>query len=626
MHQETVKNNSPFKMSSTWRIKIIVAIILTVIVAGVYANALKNDFTTWDDLAVYGDTLIRSPRWEAVKTIFTFHRASTYQPIRRVSFMLDYLFCQRNPLCYHFFNVLYYLFGLFFLYLFSEKLLSFLTSWNVQRRCLAALFSTIIFAVHPVHVEAVTWISGRKEVLLGWFFFAALYFYLLGRERGKHAFTMYVLSLLAFIFAVLSKPSAVVFPAILLLFEICYQPEHLKKFLVWLMPFILLSGIAVFILMTVMHQAGGIKPYRGGTFCTNFLVSFYIILYYIKLCIATINFSAAYTIWLPENPYSIWTIAAVLANLILFAWAIVKFKKRPLIPFLIFWFYIQLLPYANIIPISTILADRYVFLASFAYTLPVGLFFTWFMFIQNRRVTQEFFKVLAVAIFVLLTAGYSYMTIKQNRVWRNTRTLWMDAYEKYPHAPSAQHGAALVFMKMGQYEIAKSILKETVQIQPYDYLAHNNLGICYFHLKDYASALREYKKALYYDPHNVKAKINITMLLTVMKQYEAAEKIYTELLKINPANSNWHFRAAYNYYRWGKYDQALKELETCIKLTPQVMNPYETMAMIYYENLHQPAKAIQMLREGLKNAPKSKRISSVKKRLEIIQKNTGIQP
>ena len=122
MHQETVKDNSPFKMSSTWRIKIIVAIILTVIVAGVYANALKNDFTTWDDLAVYGDTLIRSPRWEAVKTIFTFHRASTYQPIRRVSFMLDYLFCQRNPLCYHFFNVLYYLFGLFFLYLFLSHM------------------------------------------------------------------------------------------------------------------------------------------------------------------------------------------------------------------------------------------------------------------------------------------------------------------------------------------------------------------------------------------------------------------------------------------------------------------------------------------------------------------------
>jgi len=608
------------------RIKIMVFIILTALVAGVYANALKNDFTTWDDLAVYGDTLIRAPKLSAVKTIFTFHRGSTYQPVRHISFMLDYMLCKRNPFCYHFFNVLYYLFTLFFLYLFSEKLLLFLTSWGMKKRHLAALFSTIIFAVHPVHVEAVTWISARKEVLLGWFFFAALYFYLKGREGDKHTLAMYGLTFLAFALAVLSKPSAVVFPAILLLFEICYQPKRLKRFLVWLIPFGLLSGIAVFILMTVMRQAGGIKPYRGGTFWTNFLVSFYIFINYIKLCVATINFSAAYTIWLPKAPYSVWTFVAVLINLIILGAGIRYLKKWPLMAFLIFWFYIQLLPYSNIIPISTILADRYVFLASFAYTLPVGLFFTWLLFFQNKRFTKEFFKVLAVAVFILLTAGYSYMTIKQNRVWQNTRTLWMDAYEKYPHAPAAQHGAALVFMKMKQYEIAKNILKETIQIQPYDYLAHNNLGICYFHLKDYDNALREYKEALYYDPQNIKAKINIAMLFTAMQRYKAAKTVYMDLLKINPSNSNWHFRAAYNYYQWERFDEAIQELKKCIKLTPQVLNPYETLAMIYDENFHQPAKAISILKEGLKNAPNSKRAEKVREKLEKIQKNAGGQP
>jgi len=595
---------------------ILAFMLLGIIVFAVYANALKNDFTTWDDISVYTDTLIRTPSLENVKKIFTFHRGSTYQPVRRISFMLDYLFCKRNPFCYHFFNVLYYFFAVIFLFLFTERLLYFFGSWEQEKRFLTALLSTIIFAVHPVHVEAVAWISARKEVLLGWFFFASLYFYLKGREGGTRAFQWFSLSLVFFILSVLSKPSAVVMPAVILLFEVCYRPKEIKKLLAFIIPTVIIAGITVLILMTVMRQAGGIKPYRGGNFWSNFLVSLFIFINYMKLCVATINFSAAYTIWLPTHSMSIWTILAVLFNLFILWIGIKNYKKFPIVTFAVFWFYLHLLPYSNIIPISTILADRYVFLASFSYTLLVGVFFTWFMFLRHEKFTKEFFKVLGLAIFILMSAGYGYMTIKQNRVWHDTRTLWMDAYEKYPHAPAAQHGAALVFMKLGAYETAKNILKETNQIQPYDYLAHNNLGICYFHLKDFKNALKEYKTALYYDPKNVKAKINLAMLFTAMKQYDKAEKIYDELLKLNPGNSNWHFRAAYNYNQWGRYDKAIAELKKCIKLTPGVLNPYEAMAMIYYEKLRQPDIALKVLEMGLKNCPDSPIRQRVEKKLE----------
>ena len=607
-------------LNDRFKMRIFTFFILGIIVFAVFSNTFKNKFTTWDDISVYTDNLIRTPSWENTKKIFTFHRGSTYQPVRRISFMLDYLFCKRNPFCYHFFNVLYYFFTVYFLFLFSEKLLYFISSWNQEKRHIIALLSTILFAVHPVHVESVAWISARKEVLLGWFFFASLYFYLRGREGESNTLRMYLLSFFFFVLAVLSKPTAVVLPAVLLLFEICYRPKEIKKLLAFIIPPIIIAGIAVFILMTVMKQAGGIKPYRGGTFWTNFLVAFFIFINYMKLCVATINFSAAYTIWLPSNPYSFWTFLAVAFNLFILWIGVKNYKKYPLVTFIVFWFYLQLLPYSNIIPISTILADRYAFLASFSYTLLLGVIFTWFMFLRHEKFTKEFFKVLSLAIFILLTTGYSYITIKQNRVWHDTRTLWMDAYEKYPHAPAAQHGAALVFMKLGAYETARNILKETIQIQPYDYLAHNNLGICYFHLKDYENALKEYKEALYYDPNNVKAKINLAMLYTAMKQYDKAEKVYKELLKLNPRNSNWHFRAAYNYNQWGRYDKAIEELKKSIKLTPHILNPYEVMAMIYYEKLNQPRKAIEVLEIGLKNAPNSPIRKRVEKRLNELKK------
>ncbi len=602
------------------KMKVSAFVLLVVVVFGVYANTFKNQFTTWDDISVYTDTLIRTPSWENAKKIFTFHRGSTYQPVRRISFMLDYLFCKRNPFCYHFFNVLYYFLCVCFLFLFTERLLYFLGAWELEKRHIIALLTSITFAVHPVHVEAVAWISARKEVLLGWFFFAALYFYMLGRERQRQSLKMFFASFVFFVLAVLSKPSAVVLPAIILLFEVCYRPKELKKLLLFIIPSLVVAGAAVFVLMAVMKQAGGIKPYRGSTFWTNFMVSFYIFINYIKLCVATINYSAAYTIWLPSTPWSVWTLLAVLINLFVLWIGVKNYKKRPIITFLILWFYIQLLPYSNIIPISTILADRYAFLASFSYALLVGMGFTWFMFLRHEKFTKEFFKVLSLAIFILLSIGYSYMTIKQNRVWHDTRTLWMDAYEKYPHAPAAQHGAALVFMKLGAYETARNILKETIQIKPYDYLAHNNLGICYFHLKDYKNALKEYKTALYYDPNNEKAKINLAMLYTSMGKYEKAEKIYKDLLRRNPGNSNWHFRAAYNYNQWGRYDKALEELKKCTKLSPHILNPYEAMAMIYYEKLHQPKMAIKILETGLKKAPDSPIRKRVERRLKEIKK------
>ena len=609
------------KSNRSNRITVISVLILAILVFGVFANTFKNEFTTWDDIAVYGDRVIRTPSLENVIKIFTFHKGSTYQPVRHVSFMLDYYLCKHNPFCYHFFNVVYYFLGIVFLFLFTERLLTFLGHWEERKRQIIALLSTIIFAVHPVHVESVAWISARKEVLLLWFFFASLFFYLKGREGKGRAALMYLLSFFAFVLAVLSKPSAVVLPAILLLFELCYRPKEVKKLLAFIIPSAIVAAIAVVVLMTVMRQAGGIKLYKWGSFWSNFLVSFFIFIHYMKLCVATINYSAAYTIWLPSHPLSIWTFLAIAFNLFILWIGVKKYKKSPIITFVIFWFYLQLLPYANIIPISTILADRYALLASFSYTLLVGIGFTWFMFLEHERFTKEFFKVLGVAIFILLTAGYSYMTIKQNRVWHDTRTLWMDAYEKYPHAPAAQHGAALVFMKMGAYEMAKNILSETIKIQPYDYLAHNNLGICYFHLKDYKNALKEYKEALYFDPNNVKAKINLAMLYTAMGQYDKAEGVYRELLRLNPGNSNWHFRAAYNYYKWGRYEKALEELRKSIKLTPHVLNPYEVMAMIYYENLHQPQKAIKILEIGLKNSPNSPIRERVEKKLEEIKRS-----
>ena len=121
---------------------------------------------------------------------------------------------------------------------------------------------------------------------------------------------------------------------------------------------------------------------------------------------------------------------------------------------------ITLLPYLNIIPISTLLADRYVFIASFSYCFLLGIGFDKFYRLRNKRFSENFFKLLSVALFLFLLVGYASMTIRQNQIWENSYTLWADAVEKYPDSNTANALMGVVYMELGMDEKAVGYLEK----------------------------------------------------------------------------------------------------------------------------------------------------------------------
>jgi len=108
---------------------------------------------------------------------------------------------------------------------------------------------------------------------------------------------------------------------------------------------------------------------------------------------------------------------------------------------------VTLLPYLNIIPISTLLADRYVFIASFSFAFLLGILFDRFYTYRHRRMSEGFFKLLSMSLFVLLLLGYSFMTLRQNTIWENSYTLWADAVEKSPNSNAANALMGVVYME-----------------------------------------------------------------------------------------------------------------------------------------------------------------------------------
>lgn len=476
-----------------------------------------------------------------------------------------------------------------------------------------ALFGSLLFATHPVHVEAVTWLAARKEVLQGFFFFSAFYLYLKVRKlEGRKKILYFSIILLFILLAILSKPSAVVFPAVILVYEIAQNKngrvEFIKRHLLFFLASLVISIIFTTILIKVMLDSGGVKPYYGDTFLKNFLVCIYVFLRSIKLLIFQINFSAAYSFPIQLPVFHIKNIIFVILTFTILGFGIWSLKRWKIFFFSIFFFLVTILPYLNIIPISTLLADRYVFIASFAYCLLMGVFFDKLYTCENKKFSKGFFKILSVALFLFLLTGYSYMTIYQNTIWQNSYTLWADAVEKHPNSNTANALMGVVYMEIGMDQEALKYLEKAVQILPYDYQSRNNLGIVYGRLGQPEKALKELLLAMYLAPNDESIKINLSLLYLRQKEYKKAEEILKNLIEKNPEDAQLHYRLSYVYKEMGSYDKAILELQKASQLAPHIINPYEEIGNIYSTRLKDTEKAIYYYSKGIEMVSKPKEI------------------
>jgi Flp pilus assembly protein TadD len=529
-----------------------------------------------------------------------------------LSYAVDYHYWGLNPVGYHITNILFYIFTCVLVYFtFFRLSMSLREKASAYSHGRVALFGSFLFAAHPVHVEAVAWLAARKEVLQGFFFFLAFYLYLRGREeRGKKMVFYFSSLLFCILMATLSKPSAVVFPGVILLYEVTKSGKKWVSFFkthwIFLSLCLIISVIFTFILLKVMFEAGGIKHYKGHDFGSNLLICVYVFLQDIRLLLFTINYSAAYSFLVNLPFFCVRNVILFLVTLSLFAISIFSLRWTKIIFFSFFFFLITLLPYLNIIPISTLKADRYVFIASFSYIFMVGVAFDCIYAYQHKKFSEGFFKLLSVAVFSLLLAGYSFMTIRQNTLWENSYTLWTDAVQKYPESNTANAMMGVVYMELGMDREAAKYLEKAVQLLPYDYLSRNNLGIVYGKLGKQDIALKELMTAIALKPEDNTIKINLSAFYERQKEYKKAEDVLKYLLSKNPKDAYLHFRLGMVYKEARQCEAAISELLKAVELAPHIINPYEELGNIYASRCKDLEKAKYYYAKGIEAAPGAK--------------------
>jgi len=417
---------------------VFLALVFTFLAMG---PSLDNGFTNWDEY----DTIVRNPRIrtlsaESVKTIFSTPDISMYNPLAILSYAVEYHFAGLAPEIYHATNLFLHLANTVLVLLLARLLLG--GAWG-------AFFVALLFGVHPAHVESVAWAAERKDVLCAFFYLSSLLAY--ASRPGKTA--NYLLSLVLFVLALLSKSMAVTLPLALLLVD--YLKEEKVGLKHWLgkLPFFICAGIFT-----------GIQLYwSGGTFGMSagkrLLVPLYNLGFYIYTLLWPFNLSAMYYFPLGGRTGVYLFAAGVLAAAFLL-WK--YFRRDKELIFGAAFYAALLLPVLQFFPFGGVVSsDRYTYLSS------IGVFIAAAALARRAlpRLGPAFRPALAVCALcaVLVLAVTSRVRCA---VWKDSVSLWNDTLRKQPLAPLALTNLCDAYLSANRAEEAAACVDRAMRQYP----------------------------------------------------------------------------------------------------------------------------------------------------------------
>jgi len=626
------------KLSEFWNIKgkrfhLISMVLIVGLIAGVYWNTLDNEFTNWDDgPLILNNTKIRSLSLDNLKNIFSLKAGGTYQPMRVFSYAIDYSISKHDPLAFHVHNILLHILSSILLYMLMLKVLPriergvygksvpFMPMPDLIR--ILSLFVALLFALHPVSVESVTWMSSRKYVLLAFFSLASFLFYLQRPADRKSHLLFYSLSFFFWILAVMSSPFGVVLPALFVLFEYCSHPEKnpfycLKDNFYRFSPYILLGVLVLAYLMVKVGAGERIKSVSVNIFVTMMQVFFD----YMRNFVSPFWLNNRYVDYVYPSLFAYYKVGA--GFLLLFgavaasAYLIIR-KNDKLFFFVLFWFILSWLPASNIVPISTRMADRYVFLASIGFFV----FFSWAVvyFINFLSIVAGAARgrenTFLFSIMVLIIVFVSSLSIIRNNVWQNSGTLWNNSLSRDPQNLIALNNYGLWLLRQGEVEKAKKYFLLAAYIKPSEELPMNNLGRLYMMEGEIDKAELAYKKILEYHPESLlvhrklwnilekqgrgmEAEEHIDFILSdnstdaialnqkglilyESEKYGQAEDLFKKAIGSFPNDPDLHFNLGLTLQKTGHLDLAFKSFAKASEIKIDFAQAYGRMGQILY--------------------------------------------
>lgn len=480
-----------------------------------YLNTLLHGFV-WDD----NDFIVGSPYIQDWKNLLNFITADylkhswdnldVNRPLMVISLILDFAIWKLNPMGYHLTNLMLHVAN-------TVIVLYLLNSIFWDRRI--AVFSALLFAVHPIHVQAVNVISFREDLLVTLFYLLSLACVVKSLNYSKDK-GYFLLSILFYLLALLSKEMALTLPLVILMYIRLWKrkcppwPIYAGYLFITVIYLLFFFYVQQFSTMVILE-----RPLLERLYGTLVISGRYLWLH-----LFPIGLIPDYG----QSPFFLATaINIAVAGIVisLASWTLYRLIINPSpAVFPLMWFFITLLPVMNVIQIANSVAERYLYLPSLGPIVAIAMAG---VFLLDKKYKY------VLTVLITIASLFLFLTVKDNTVWRDSTALWDYEIKLLPDtADKAYYNRGMGFGIQGRYQLAIKDFSKAIEIHPKYSNAYNNRGNAYANLGDYRQAIRDFTRAIEVEPRNAEAYYNLGLAYSVLGNVEQANRYYKEAARL----------------------------------------------------------------------------------------------
>lgn len=551
-----------------------------------FAPSLQNDFVNWDDGAnIYENPYVGAFNFENIKAIFTTDIIGGYNPLTTFSFLIEKAIFDLDPFWVHLNNILLHLICVFLVF----KIIR-LLGFSIQ----AAAIATLLFAIHPMKVESVTWATERKDVLFGAFYLAGIYYYLKYQLVAKHKKYLIYITIF-FILSLFSKIQAVAFPLSLLCIDYFIKRPLKAKLIFEKAHYFLLSAGVGFLGIYILSQAGTISEENNNfSLIQRMSIGAYsYIMYWIKFLVP-FKLSPLYPY--PEVlPLYITLAPIAIIGVLTLIWYAFKRGNRALV-FGILFFSVNVVFVLQIIGAGQgFLADRFTYIPYLGISFIIA-----YLLDQWLLKKYSFPSMIGFGLLILAFVG---MTFQQSKIWKNSETLWTHVIKYYPNISTAYKNRGLHFQSTNELNKALPDFTKTLELNPTESDIWNDRGNIYFTGGNNDLAIADYLKAIENDPTVGGYYVNLGTAYGAKQMYPQALAQFNKGLELDENQPKGYLNRSLVYRFQNKLSESTSDLSRYLEMDDS--NPdlfYERARM--QRQLNQIPKAIEDINQAISRSNK----------------------
>jgi len=569
---------------------ILICLALTLATLVVFYQMHSFGFITFDDPDyIYNNLNIQTGvTLKAVKWALTAGYAHNWHPLTWISHMLDWQLFGNEAGGHHLTNLVFHIANTLLLFIVLKQMTS--AFWQ-------SAFVAALFALHPLHVESVAWVSERKDVLSTFFWILTMWAYL--RYVKKPKVSSYLLIAVFFALGLMAKPMLVTLPFVLLLLD--YWPlERLERRTIYRLilekiPFFVLSAASSIVTFLIQRSSGAVA--KLAAFAPKYRISNALISYleYIGKMFWPARLAFFYPVSTEHAsvPYAVISAGLLLALTVL----VLRYaKKRPYLVTGWFWYLGALVPVIGFVQVGTqAMADRY------TYITLTGLFIIIAWGLPELSAKWRHRKIILWPASLIVLSALALCACLQTQYWKDNITLYQHAIKVTENNSMAHLNMADAIFEQGRFEEAAWHNREAVRIEPDCRPALNNLGACLYKAGRTDEAVGYFEKVLKIDPAYTDAHLNIAAVLMDKGDYAEAVKRYRTALITNDMPLI-HSELGFALLKLGLFEEAVPEYR---KALPWMPNDPDVLNKLGYALVHTGKfdQAIPLYNKALHIAP-----------------------